>query len=199
MGSFYSFRNFPCIQTRYILSWRLRLTRRRRSTPSCSILNSGCGSFDAAIVAKCVAEFARPDGPGSGPDCAFMQGSSTGDPEVVKGVDTALSQFAVGDIRSGEGNGGVSVGGFCDRPPSSSLSFASSTYSMIGGWDCFCVGTAAEPVNNDANSSSWVRVNRAIQCGFAHVSTANEFHVTCGRNILSPSSKKYTRVLSPLM
>jgi hypothetical protein len=25
---------------------------------------------------------------------------------------------------------------------------------MIGGWDCFCVGTAAEPVNNNANSSS---------------------------------------------
>ena len=37
----YIFRKIPCIHTRYIFSCRFLLTMSRRSTPSCSIANSG--------------------------------------------------------------------------------------------------------------------------------------------------------------
>jgi hypothetical protein len=41
-------------------------------------------------------------------------------------------------------------------------------------------------------------VNRAIQCGFAHVSTANEFHESCGRNIsLTEFEEIYPRLVAP--
>lgn len=154
------FLNLPCIHTLYIFNCRFRLTRRRRSTPSCSIVNKGgdvrtrCGEqrlgcMDEAWVGR---------GP---PDSFNVAGCEVSE---VSGISDGISIWDEYDV---------------EESTSSSVS-VSTWVLVVVSW----VGNTGDPVNSSASSSSLNR-HKYFQ--------SNNIRVPR----LSPSSKKYTRVLSP--
>ena len=157
-------RNLPCIQTRYILSWRLRFTSRRRSTPSCSMVNKGWASPSVAG--------SRNDGwivlvDGSSATLAFGLGLENG--LVERPVDER------GGLPAGPGTGScASVYSSPVSPGSSPWSLSSSPSSLplfsrllvpldscAWTWTRFVFGVG-EPVNSSASSSKTISDQKTI-------------------------------------
>lgn len=161
--------NLPCIQTRYILSCRLRFTSSRRSTPSCVTVNRGWASLSTSGP--------RRDG-------------------WITCTDPSSPLGAVGEGGSRlSGIGADATSSLAPQSPPSSSPSPFSSSSSLGAedsWACcswLCAaGGAGEPVNNNASSS-------VAQEEEGRRAESQLFSGLDAR--YAPSSKKYTRVLSP--
>jgi hypothetical protein len=132
--------NLPCIQTRYILSCRLRFTSSRRSTPSCVMVNRGWASPDMSGP--------RRDG------WTTCTDGSGGLRRVTPGALDEEESRLGGDA----GQSGKSSSLAPHSPSSSPSPFSSSTSVDADpcpccSWTC-AAGGAGEPVNNNASSSA---------------------------------------------
>jgi len=137
-------RNLPCIQTRYILSCRLRFTISRRSTPSWLIVNRG---------------WAGPSASGSRRDgwIACADGSS--------GLGGMKEESRLGGVGGAGTRGGLSSLAVASHSPSPSPFSSSTSVDSDTGASCAAtctVGGAGEPVNSSANSSSWKKYTRVL-------------------------------------
>jgi hypothetical protein len=164
------------------LSCRLRFTSSRRSTPSCIMVNRGWGS---------------PSTPGSRRDGCItcLDGSGLG----LWAVDGEKSRL--GDI-GGDARPSGERSSFAPQSPSSSPSPFSSSTSVEATCCCSCkcaVGGAGEPVNNNASSSAAKAKTRENARNKEESNFFNLDHLDDDGCRYAPSSKKYTRVLSPRM
>jgi len=139
----YSFLNFACIQTRYILSCRFLFSNNRLSTRSCSIEKSGCSG--------CPRPFGPEVGDGDGK-------ANDGDPwrRNAEDVDGAGVGLVIREEARGS-DGGAALGTgviapdtpFGVLPPSLSLSASASALSVM----VIAPAGADDPVNSLTNSS----------------------------------------------
>jgi hypothetical protein len=184
-------RNLPCIQTRYILSCRLRFTISRRSTPSWLIVNRG---------------WAGPSASGSRRDGWIVGADGSSGPG--RGLPGGMKEESrLGGVGGGAGTRGrLSSLVVASHSPSPSPFSSSTSVDSDAGASCAAtctVGGAGEPVNSSANSST-VRAYRKEGGGIAGNDTDSRVKNIFFRHMkrvtsYAPSSKKYTRVLSPRM
>jgi hypothetical protein len=179
------------------LSWRLRFTSRRRSMPSCSVVNRGWVSPSAAgsrrdgwiacVVGSVVVQLGSVS---PGPDEGLRPGTGT----------------CCASVRSSH----VKKSPFPSSSPSPPP-FPSSGSAPLGLYICTwtgAVGVAGEPVNSIASSSAG---SDQIPLATQKRNERAEGSAEGGKGICreqcrlrfaygyAPSSKKYTRVLSPRM
>ncbi len=134
-------RNLPCIQTRYILSCRLRFTISRRSTPSWLIVNRG---------------WAGPSASGSRRDGWIVR--ADGSSGLGRGLPGGMKEESrLGGVGGAGTRGRLSSLVVASQSPSPSPFSSSTSVDSDTGASCAAtctVGGAGEPVNSSANSST---------------------------------------------